>query len=124
MCERVQKGDDVVKYLKKLVLVSLAIAFSLSLLFPTLSFAEGDVTSDVTIGFSEKTIKDDTGKPKSNPGTDNNGGSNNNGSGTTGVVGKILPQTGEILSSPFTYVGLALLLGAVSYTIYKKKERV
>lgn len=122
-------------YLKKSFVVSLFLVFSLSFVAPITSTAAEDAKSDVTISFSEKTLK---GKPDPKPTkptkpvdpakpadptkpvtpspskpTGNDGGK---------VFASILPKTGEVLTHPLTYIGLALILGALSYKIYRKRR--
>lgn len=116
-------------HLKKSFVVSLFLVFSLSFVAPVTSTAAEDAKSDVTISFSEKTLK---GKPDPKPTkptkpvdptkpvtpspskpTGNDGGK---------VFASILPKTGEVLTHPLTYIGLALILGALSYKIYRKRR--
>lgn len=113
-------------HLKKSFVVSLFLVFSLSFVAPITSTAAEDAKSDVTISFSEKTLKGKTDPkptkpvdptkpvtPNPNKPTGNDGGK---------VFASILPKTGEVLTHPLTYIGLALILGALSYKIYKKRR--
>lgn len=118
--------------LKKMTLSCLIFVLSISLVSSiSVQASEGDVTSEVTIGFSEKTLKDDkkkeikketkteTGDTKSKPSITNKADGNDNSK----KYYSALPKTGEILNSPFIYVGLVLILSALAYKVYTKKER-
>ncbi|MFY8331334.1 LPXTG cell wall anchor domain-containing protein [Vagococcus carniphilus] len=113
-------------YLKKGIVVSLFLVLSLSFVAPISSFAAEDAKSDVTISFSEKTLK---GKPDpqptkpvdpTKPVTPSPSKPNGNDGGK--VFASILPKTGEVLTHPLTYIGLALMIGALSYKIYRKRR--
>lgn len=86
----------------------------------TAKAAEGDAESEVTIGFSEKTIKEKKKDPDPKKIVDpiKKGDGDNNGK----IFYKVLPQTGEVSNNILTYVGLALVLGsALSYKTFKKR---
>lgn len=107
------------KSFKKLVFF-FVFSLSLSLALPIeIVAADGDVESEVTVGFAEKTIKGDPDPPKKIVDPIKKGDGDDNGK----IFYKILPKTGEISSSLVTYVGLALILviGALSYKNNKKR---
>lgn len=111
MCEREQKGVDEVNRLKKIVTGSLILIFSLTLFFSKTCFAEDDVSSNVTIGFSEKTIKETTTSAI----TDN--------AGKHIVRKSLLPQTSDSKKvNRFTYLGLILMINFISYIFCKKRR--
>ncbi|MEG0256479.1 LPXTG cell wall anchor domain-containing protein, partial [Vagococcus sp.] len=81
--------------------------------------ADGDVESEATVGFAEKTIKGEPEPPKKIVDPIKKGDGDDNGK----TFYKILPKTGETSSSLVTYIGLALVLfmGALSYKTYQKR---
>lgn len=109
-------------YLKKLSRCCLVLLFSMSLILPVVTFAaDGDIESEVTVGFAEKTIKGEPDPPKKIVDPIKKGDGDDKGK----IFYKVLPKTGETSSSLVTYIGLALVLfiGALSYKKYKKKGR-
>lgn len=123
MVRRVKKGEMKVKHLKRVMLSCLIVIFSMSLISSIpVKAAEKDVTSEATISFSKKTLKNKdeeskTKETKPKPSVKNK--IDDNGK----KYYSALPKTGEYSHQSFIYVGLALILSVLTYKVYTKEER-
>lgn len=122
------------KHLKKMLSSCLILLFFMLLTLPaTVKAAESNADSEVTISFSEKTIKGKTKDPdpkkivdptkkvtKTDP-TKKVTGDVDNGK----TFYKALPKTGEVSNNTMSYVGFTLvLLSVLSYKIVKKERTI